>query len=290
MKQVIFIVFMFCSIAAFSQREVIAIRNKKDTVSIKHFDALNNLVFWKYNYCDIEYGAVFAYSYNENNKKTREVSFGLLGVSITEYDTLQNVRKTFIYVGEDYDGMFFIYEINNIKELEESTKFKKIMEKRGYLYEITNFIDTLPVRSVYFDENGDTLHVIEYSYNSQNLLIFEQDIYSVDYSSETFYEYDTLGRILYKKTPFSSFKYDYKTPNIIKMYEVNTESGKITSTEIGKYKNGKIVKRTTYDTRENIEEYKFFISYKYDKKNRLVREYFSRCFGNKPLKTRYIYK
>jgi len=324
MKQIILSILLFCSISTFGQNEVtkivIAIANKKDTLSIKHFDASNNLVFLK-SFPKSDNGAeIYTYLYDNSNREIRKFYFsGTYDIINYQYDTVQNIRKAFtyeyIYEDEnDFSSKKFISKIHNVKDLEETETFKKIIKQDEYLAAITYFMDTLPVKTINFNREGDTTEIINYSYNDRNLLVseyhhFKKTAYSMrpplDYREV--YTYDTLGKILsfghyylYRPMrPVFLFKYDYETPNIIKVTFEGSD-GKIRPDFVEEYENDRIVKRIDYyyplsEKKEKKSISYTVIYYEYDEENRLVREFYSKKWKEKPLKKyrkdiEYIYK
>jgi hypothetical protein len=289
MKQVFLLIFMLCSIALFGQtnkmKTVTAIKNKKDTISIKHYDVSNNLVFEMGRMICGEVAEFYfhGYLYDNNNQATRFIFLyhNSLKIWDIEYDSLQKIIKVFKKPKDEFlRKIDSLPKINNIKDLEKLTIFKETIEQDGYLYFMVYYMDTLPKKMICFEENGDTSDIIDYSYNDQNLLILQRTTFNSGNSDSTVYTYDTLGRILYENKPSSLYKYDYETQNITKRYEIS--KGEITSTEIAEYKDDNIVKLTF--------ELGCFISYNYDKENRLVSEFHSECFGNKSFEIKYIYK
>jgi hypothetical protein len=305
MKHLILSTFLLCSVAAFGQNEVarivIAIKNETDTISVEHFDARDNLVFVKSYLFSGGLARIYGWLYNENTKIIRYVYLSKYKkeesfIRDYEYDTLQNVRKGFQYKLKDdiFEKRISLSEINNIKDIEKSAIFKEMIDGDKYVSEITYFTDTLPLKTIRFNENSDTSQIVDYSYNNQNLLTLtiadskdNNNVYKASYM------YDTLKRIIFYEfySPKNDIlrKYDYDTPNIIKMYE---KRAKIIFTTIDEYENGRVVKRLEY--KDEIEEPRYIIFYKYDKKNRLIfttsLNYYS-TEKNKPFKStiKYIY-
>lgn len=295
MKQIFFLVFTLFSIVAFCQREVIAIGNsdENDTLDIEYYDVSNNLVFKKtkkiypQNWYNYNFAEILAYSYNDNKVITRYIwiqagiGFVIGYIEDYQYDTLQNIKKTFTYEyeyeskGNPNKEKSLLLKINNTQDLENSKILKKSIKRGGYLSEISYFKDTLPIKDIRFYKNGDTICSIDYSYNNQNLLISKR--YN---TSETFYTYDTLGRILSEETSGSSFKYDYETPNIIKKYELRNG---IVDIRIDEYRKNTLIKRSFYRENINNEPY-HIISYEYDEENRLTSQVIS---GNLPHHTSF---
>ena len=298
MKQISLLIFMLYVSTSFCQREVIAIANGKDTISVEQFDASNNLVFEKTYPIFYGIALIRAFVYDDNNRKTRFIWLhSNAGFSVTdyEYDSLQNIKKEFKYksTGNFKNGISLISEINSMKDLEKEAKLKEAIEQGRYLSEISYFKDTLLTTTICFDKNGDTSNIINYSYNDQNLLILKHDTSTNGFSCRLFYTYDTIGRMLSwgkcdLDNPSILFRYDYETPNIIKRYEV--DNGQIVSTEIEEYKDDIIVKRKFYKKSNDKEAYRV-ISYEYDDEFRLIREYNTNHYYNsKPWETIYIYK
>ena len=289
---------MFCSLSTFGQNEVakmvIAIANEKDTLSVEHFDALGNLVFEKH-YTTYGIAMIRAFSYNDNNRETKFIWLhSNAGFIITdyEYDSIQNTRKEFRYESKSHfdNGLSFVLEMNNIKDLEESTRFKELIERGGHISKVSYFTDTLPIKDISFDKNGDTSKITSYFYD-QNLLILQHDT-SAFFSCRLFYTYDTLGRMLSwgkcdKDNPSILYEYNYEIPNIIKICEL--EGGKNISTEIEEYKNNAVVKRSFYRKSNNEKPYRV-ISYEYDEENRLINEFDSNYLNaGKSVTIKYIY-
>jgi len=288
---------------------VIAIADEKDTLSVEHFDVSGNLVFRKNYPYDSDVG-IWAFSYNDDNRRAKyiktsprytgyDLMFGFF-MEIYEYDSLQNIIKTFRYEYE-FKSNFrkvksFTSKINNTKDLEESKPLKKMVKQGRYMSNITYFTDTLPIKTIYFTKNGDTSYITNYSYNHQDLLIFEFS----PAGKEISYLYDTLGRILYSENKglFTSSRYDYETPNIIKiLYTYSSFNlGEVVITKIAEYEDDKIVKETFY-YRNNSGPYRV-VSYEYDEENRLVCKCDSNYEGRycisepsvgRPLTIKYIY-
>jgi len=315
MKQLILSIFILCSMAVFGQNNevakiVIAIANEKDTIRVEHFDARNNLVFKKHCYRYNEYTEISTYSYNDNNKMIQYVHFRFnsekwfIILFDYEYDTVQKIKKTFLYNtnhNDFNDKNPFLFEINNTKDLEELAIFQEAMKQNRYMSEISYFRDTLPIKIIALRKNdtinGDTIHIIDYTYNN-NLLILEHFTTTYGLSNKTFYTYDALGRILSvkpyvfenKKLDHLS-KYKYKKTDItIKRYY----KGKVISTTIEEYKENLLVKKTdyyfSYGKKNTIKKAKFVTSYEYDEQNRLIR-----IFGlnytdiRNPYTIKYIY-
>ena len=190
--------------------------------------------------------------------------------------------------------------------MEESTIFKRFIEKDKHLSEIAYYKDTLLVKLIKFRCKGDTSEIINYSYNDQNLLVLENYIKKNGYyaSCKIVYTYDSLGRILSKGLYYSTrldhiFKYYYDIPNIAKQtYE--GYDGKIRAAYVDEYKEGKIVKSTSYnitkwrgnsgkENRKGELHLSCFETYEYDEQNRLIKEFRSAYNKGRPLTIKYIY-
>ena len=326
MKHLILSIFILCSISLLGQNEVakivIGIANKKDTFSIKHFNAFDNLLFEKFFPVGHQPASIFTCSYDDSNRKTREIFLNMYGdfeVIDYEYDSLHTIRKLFAYseISHFWDSLNIydvksitsylkriITKIHNVKDLEETTIFKEKKKEGGFLSEIGYYKDTLLVKLIKFRWKGDTSEIINYSYNDQNLLILESiqhnTIASFFQPSRTehrkrVYTYDTLGRMLseefyyyiHGKKPYELTKYCYDTPNIVKTtFEIQGKTLYIGTKE---YKNDKIVKWTYYKEKNKKWEIEDFTMYEYDEQNRLIKEFHSAYNKGRPLRIKYIY-
>jgi len=112
--------------------------------------------------------------------------------------------------------------------------------------------------------------------------------------SETKNEYDSLNRII--KTEHNSdihyrigfeYKLDEKTGNLIR-YSKNQTHKKLKSYEYFKYEKGKLIQQFVYneDTKDTLR----IITYKYNKKNKIIQISKNNLFDKYEIKTEYTYR
>lgn len=299
MKFTFIILILLINFSAKSQNifnsTIIEIANQTDTLSIKQFDSENRLVFEK-TFPDSISGISMLLGYlYENDKLTRffwvHSNAGLI-VCEYEYDSISDVNITFEYKTEcKFENVTnFILSLNNLQELLESKRLKELNYKERKLNELAYFQDTLILKHFIFYSDGDTLTQI-YKYKN-NILSQIESSSTQGYNASTFYNYDSLGRIVCcwkgkEENPYLLFKYTYENPEIVIVEEI--KNGEIINTEISEYKNSLLVKeifiegnRFSRKTRE--------IEYIYDKNNILISKIDNNYYNSgKEYKIEYKY-
>lgn len=299
MRYAFLILILLFSISANSQinidSTIIEIVNKTDTLCIRQFDNQKKLVFEKI-FPDkiIGISQIFAYSYNDNKIERYIWLHSNAGIIVDEYeyDSISNIRKTYEYEskGEFADGLKYISSINNLVDLAKSTKYIELLRQKRRLKELSYFRDTLIVKGICFDSNGDTI-IEDYQYE-KNLLKLKIES-SAGYNCSTFYNYDSIGRILSWgkcniKKPHVLFKYTYKDSNTIIIEEIN--DGEVICTEINEFKDFLLRKEIYYDG-EQIKRKTRVIVYNYDKNNLLISKTDNNYLNSgMEIKIDYIYK
>ncbi|MDD3816298.1 MAG: hypothetical protein PHZ02_16840 [Desulfocapsaceae bacterium] len=301
MRHTFIILVLLFSISANSQNNIdstiIEIGNKTDTLCIRQFDNQKKLVFEKFFPEKIvEISQILGYSYNDN-KLERYIwlhsNVGFL-VSVYEYDSVSNVRKTYEYEskGEFKDGLKYIFNIDNFEDIIESPRYIELLKQERKLKAITYFRDTVVIKNIRFESNGDTI-IENYEYENNLLKIKIETSISNDYNCSTFYEYDSLGRILSWgkckiENPYILFKYAYVGNNRIIIEEI--EDGKVICTEINEYKDSLLRKEIYYNGKRTKRSSREIIYY-YDNYNLLISKTDSNYLNSgMELRIEYVYK
>ncbi|MBI4947222.1 MAG: hypothetical protein HY840_12580 [Bacteroidetes bacterium] len=230
-----------------------------DTAVIKKFDGNGNLTFHKI-FPSYGIAMILAYSYTGKHLDSYTWAHSNIGFVETEYeyDTLKNIKIEYSYEREKITPLPNLMKYYSLDQLKKSKSFKKYKNpKNRYKASVKYFEDTLLIKEDGYKPDGSINNTTQFTYKNGQL-VERNEVYG---NNKTFnkiiYSYDKLGNEVKWMKIFNSTDTAYiynKRYEAGLIKEVNgIERGKLKSTELYDYSDGKLNSIKNYDSKETLK-------------------------------------
>lgn len=204
-----------------------------DTLKIQKFDENQKLVFWK-SFPQYGMSQILTYSYKKKllmNYTWAHSKYGFV-INCFTYDAKLQTCITHSYESKQAErGIENLMQFQNDSELKKSKKYQEVYKtKNRFLKAIASYSDTLLIKEIEFNSEGDTDSVTNYSYQDNLPKNKRVTLKYNNHFNDLVYVYDNNRNEIQRMKIFDNtdtayvFEKSYFDNNIIEEKEFNRNS------------------------------------------------------------------